>query len=371
MPVYLLRFHSPFFKAALAGPTCRAAASISATASSAAEMMLDVGAFTTITPFRVAARTSTLSRPTPARAITCSRGAAASASASTLVALRTRMASAPAIAGISSARSAPLQCRISKSGPRASTVAGLSSSAMSTTGLLTGSPWVIGGPVRVASTPAHLLRRRKPCTTLCPLATVPDSVLEIGATNRPAVVEVVRHVGEQRTVVVGVLADQRRLVAAVEVRVAQPRWQGPGSRQLRLGAYGGHPCLTQVDGDRRRAGVGEPPLGPDLAHRERVPAERLLEALPHQHGGVVPPAVVRPGQPPQHLDALHPLLAEPLEVERARGALEVGVRQEGLHATRTTPIATSYVVVARATTTYDVEGAGVGPRGQRVAVPSV
>ena len=49
------------------------------------------------------------------------------------------LASTPAMAGRSSARSAPLQCRISKSGPSASTVAGLSSSAMSTTGLVT---WV-------------------------------------------------------------------------------------------------------------------------------------------------------------------------------------------------------------------------------------
>ena len=37
---------------------------------SAAEMMLDCGAFTTITPRRVAASTSTLSRPIPARATT-------------------------------------------------------------------------------------------------------------------------------------------------------------------------------------------------------------------------------------------------------------------------------------------------------------
>ena len=71
--------------------------------------MLEVGALTTITPFWVAALTSTLSRPTPARATTLSRGAAASASASTLVALRTRIASTSAIAGSSSARSAPLQ----------------------------------------------------------------------------------------------------------------------------------------------------------------------------------------------------------------------------------------------------------------------
>ena len=117
MPVYLLRFHSPSLSAALAGATWRAAASISATASSAAETMLEVGALTTITPLWVAALTSTLSRPTPARATTLSRGAAASASASTLVALRTRIASTSAIAGSSSARSAPLQVPDLEVGP--------------------------------------------------------------------------------------------------------------------------------------------------------------------------------------------------------------------------------------------------------------
>ena len=121
----------------------RAAASISPKASSAAETMLDVGASTTITPSWVAALTSTLSRPTPARATTLSRLAASSASRSTLVAERTRIASASGIADSSSARSAPLQVRISKSGPSASIVAGLSSSAMSTTGLLNGCP--LGG----------------------------------------------------------------------------------------------------------------------------------------------------------------------------------------------------------------------------------
>ena len=160
MPVYFDRFHSPCRSAACAGETCRAAASISATASSAAETMLEVGALTTMTPEWVAVRTSTLSSPTPARATTLSRGAAASASASTLVAERTRIASASAIAASSSARSAPLQCRISKSGPSASTVAGLSSSAIRTTGLLT----------------AGVLKARMggTRTTLCRPPTVPD-----------------------------------------------------------------------------------------------------------------------------------------------------------------------------------------------------
>ena len=94
-----MRFHSPLRSAAWAGLTWRAAASIRATASSAALTMLEVGALTTITPDWVAALTSTLSRPTPARATTLSRVAAASASASTLVAERTRIASTSAIAG--------------------------------------------------------------------------------------------------------------------------------------------------------------------------------------------------------------------------------------------------------------------------------
>ena len=49
--------------------------------SSAAEMMFDVGALTTMTPAAVAALMSTLSRPTPARATTLRRVAAALATA--------------------------------------------------------------------------------------------------------------------------------------------------------------------------------------------------------------------------------------------------------------------------------------------------
>src|SRR4051812_9116793 len=148
MPVKRARCHSPLRSDAWAALIWRAAARSSPMASSAALTMLEVGAFTTMTPARVAARTSTLSRPTPARATTLRFFATASASASTLVADLTRIASASTIADSSSARSAPLQRRISKSGPSASTVAGLSSSAISTTGLLTAAcprgPWERG-----------------------------------------------------------------------------------------------------------------------------------------------------------------------------------------------------------------------------------
>ena len=78
-------------------------------ASSAAEPMFEVGALTTMTPACVAAGTSTLSSPTPARATTLRRRAAAIASASTFVAERIRIASTSAMAGSSSARSAPSQ----------------------------------------------------------------------------------------------------------------------------------------------------------------------------------------------------------------------------------------------------------------------
>src|SRR3954464_10816093 len=154
-------------------------------------MMLEVGAFTTITPDWVAARTSTLSSPTPARATTDSCLATASASASTLVADRIRMASTSAIADNSSARSAPLQCRISKWGPSASTVAGLSSSAISTTGLVTAT---------VSST--QLVRDgEEPSgsrTTLCPV----DSTRAV-----PRSLTRLRHVGRRSRAAEQGLAD--------------------------------------------------------------------------------------------------------------------------------------------------------------------
>ena len=136
-PVYLERAHLPMRSAACAGEINRALARISAIANSAALTIFEVGALTTITPAAVAAGTSTLSSPTPARAMTFSPFAAAIASLSILVAERIRTAETPlASSASSSVRSAPLQLRTSKSGPNASRVAGLNSSAIRTTGLL-------------------------------------------------------------------------------------------------------------------------------------------------------------------------------------------------------------------------------------------
>src|SRR5580692_1303342 len=153
-PVNCDRFHSPDLSEAIACGTCRATASSSAVACSAALTMLELGAFTTITPALVAAATSTLSRPTPARATTRRRGACASASASILVALLTMTASTPASAPSSSERFAPSAWRTSKSGSSSATAAGDSSSATRTMGTGTAKP--LGGR-----------RRRFQCNQAC------------------------------------------------------------------------------------------------------------------------------------------------------------------------------------------------------------
>ena len=114
----------------------RATASSRPTACSAAEMMLDVGALTTSTPCSVAAGTSTLSRPTPARATTLSLPVAAKTSASTWVAERTSSASASATADSRAGRSVPSTWRISTSSPNTSMTDGASFSAIRTTGRL-------------------------------------------------------------------------------------------------------------------------------------------------------------------------------------------------------------------------------------------
>ena len=69
VPTNLLRSHLPAFMMASAAGTWRASASISAMVCSAAETVLPPGVFMTTMPLRVAAGTSMLSTPTPARTI--------------------------------------------------------------------------------------------------------------------------------------------------------------------------------------------------------------------------------------------------------------------------------------------------------------
>ena len=88
-PVKRPRSHSWAFTTALAWATLRAQASMSAMVCSAALTMLEVGALHTMTPRSVAASTSTLSTPTPARPMTRRRPPASMTSRVTFVAERT------------------------------------------------------------------------------------------------------------------------------------------------------------------------------------------------------------------------------------------------------------------------------------------
>ncbi len=96
-PSQRLRSQRPATSAAWACGTLRAEASSSAIVCSAAEMMLLCGALTTITPRLVAASTSTLSSPMPARPTTIRSDPAASTSSVTCVAERMISACAPGI----------------------------------------------------------------------------------------------------------------------------------------------------------------------------------------------------------------------------------------------------------------------------------
>src|SRR5262249_15252419 len=110
------RFFSHFadFIARSAAGTDRASASISAQACSATLMLLAPGALTTRMPRLLAASTSTLSTPVPARAMIRRRGAASISRASTFVALRTSNASASATSAASASGVRPDRASISQ-----------------------------------------------------------------------------------------------------------------------------------------------------------------------------------------------------------------------------------------------------------------
>ena len=93
MPPQRERSQRPSFSAACACGMLRASATISPIVCSAAETTVDSGAFATTIPCRVAASTSTLSTPTPARPITFSRSARSISSRVSRVAERITIAS--------------------------------------------------------------------------------------------------------------------------------------------------------------------------------------------------------------------------------------------------------------------------------------
>ena len=103
VPMNFERFHSPRLTEASACGTERASAKSSAMVCSAAATMFPRGALTTRIPLRVAAGTSMLSTPTPARPTTRRRFPASSTDAVTFVSLRTTSASKSGIRWIRSA----------------------------------------------------------------------------------------------------------------------------------------------------------------------------------------------------------------------------------------------------------------------------
>src|SRR5206468_6742285 len=108
VPMNFERVHSPRLTDASACGTHRASAKTSAMVCSAAATMLPRGALTTTMPLRVAAETSMLSTPTPARPTTRSRRPASMTGAVTRVSLRTTSASKSGMRRTSSASSSLL-----------------------------------------------------------------------------------------------------------------------------------------------------------------------------------------------------------------------------------------------------------------------
>ena len=137
------RSHFPATRAAWAWGMLRAIESSRATACSAADSTFDVGAFTTMTPRRVAAATSTLSSPIPARPTTMRSRPASSTSAVTWVSERMISAAAPGTAWRSSAGVRPI--RMSTSWPASRRRTMPRSAIVSETRTLAIPPW---SPIR-------------------------------------------------------------------------------------------------------------------------------------------------------------------------------------------------------------------------------
>ena len=116
-PTHFDRSHRPAIRAPWACGTLRATARSMPMVCSAVERMFDCGALTTMTPRRVAASVSTLSRPMPARPTTTRSVPASSTSAVTWVEERMIRAWAPGTTPSSSSGDSPV--RTSTSWPAA------------------------------------------------------------------------------------------------------------------------------------------------------------------------------------------------------------------------------------------------------------
>lgn len=133
--------------------------------------------------------------------------------------------------------------------------------------------------------------------------------------------------GKGRPVDGGILAHERRLVRPVQGATAQPWWQLPRGQ-----ARGGHGRARAGELDDVPAGgVAEATGGPLEDDGQTVGHERTRVTAPHEHGGVVSPAVALQVQGTQDLQDLDTLLAQPPVVEHGRRAREGGGGEEGLH----------------------------------------
>src|SRR5918994_2173010 len=108
-PSHFERSQRPSVRAVWAWGMLRACASNSAIVCSAADSTLDCGALTTMTPRSVAASTSTLSSPMPARPTTTRSVPASSTARETCVAERMIRAAAPGITSTSSSADRPIR----------------------------------------------------------------------------------------------------------------------------------------------------------------------------------------------------------------------------------------------------------------------
>ena len=111
--------------------------------------------------------------------------------------------------------------------------------------------------------------------------------------------------------------------------------QAPPRRQRRVVRHLARRPAEQLG--QHRVGVAAAAPLPAVLHPVRD--QRGDEAAPHAHGRVVLPGVLRPGQGPQDLEGLHPLLAQPRAVEDLAAHAQVGVGEERLHAPRRTATA--------------------------------
>src|SRR6266542_3944574 len=280
-PMSFPRVHSPRRTLASAVTTLRNRDRASASACSAAAVTLPVGALTTYTPRDVAAGTSMLSTPTPARPTIWSFGAASSSDAVTFVSLRTTSPSASASCVRSS--SGPDGVRTSQRSRRRASPSAASGSATTTTvGMLLAAGRHRVGGLAPRGCPS-CLRRRGARLTVRP---------EHGGDRLPRLdrlVEILERLLERRLVRLEVEVCLRQVGAVVRLPGAlahrdhrDPGWGAP--RLLRGGDEDVDAPL--IDLELGTAGAGDA-VDDEQAARLAHDLADLAERVQHARRGLV------------------------------------------------------------------------------------